>query len=243
MSVNPLVVTIEATHESLAQRLAEARHVGQMTTTAHRERFVRTDAFMSGASRHLAAVEDVLLDAGHQDPETREAADAYLHAARDLEHALALVKARLYGEVHAAHLTWPEVWDGVAHALERHNAQESALVQLVVRALDERESAALAERVYRAELHAPTRAHPYIPHHGRVGHLARRLWALADRFWDTAEGRSVPRLVYKKPREHGHDSLMGQYLLGEPHFDAEAPVFGDRDRTATDGTTANPPPT
>lgn len=228
MFVSPLVVATEATHQSLDQRLTEARDL-RASRSRPRERFARTDAFMAATSRHLAAVEDVLLPVvAHGLPDGHVRVESYLHEARLLEQSLALLKARLYGEQHASHLSWAQVWEEAETALRRHNECERSTVAELDNGLDETSAAALAERIYRAELRAPTRAHPFIPHTGRLGHLARRLWAVADRFWDMVEGRAVPTLVAPPSREHRHDSLMGQYLVGEPHFDADAPLFAPR---------------
>lgn len=225
MNVNRLVVTIDATHQSLQQRLDTAMH-HTTTLSRPRDRYVRTDAFMAATSRHLAAVDEVLLDAvGHRLPDGPEKVKSYLHQARLLEHAIAHLKARLYGEVHAAHLPWSQVWDDVRRELLAHNRLERELVGELAEVLDGAACGALADRVYRAEVKAPTRAHPNIPHSGRVGHLARRLWAIADRFWDTAESRQVPPPVRPHPKEHSDDSLMAQYVMGEPLFDAHAPLF------------------
>jgi hypothetical protein len=120
------------------------------------------------------------------------------------------------------------VWEDVRRELDRHNRLERALVADLV-AGDESRSRAnhdeLADRLYRAELKAPTRAHPYLPHSGLLGRGARRVWAAADRFWDVTEDRTVPQPVRPPSKEHAHDSLVAQYLSGDPHLDAEAPLF------------------
>lgn len=228
MNANRLVVTVEATHQSLQQRLDEATR-GMAPRLSPRERQARTDAFMAATSRHLAAVEEVLMaEAARRMSSGDEVVTDYLPAARHLEQALARLKARLYGEQHVAHLSWSQVWDEVREKLLRHNDAERVFVAELVTFLDDDAAGALADKVYRAELRAPTRAHPYIPHTGFLGHVARRIWSLADRFWDTAEGRVVPRPVPYHPRDHSHDSLVRQYLTGEPLFDASAPVIGPR---------------
>jgi hypothetical protein len=56
--------------------------------------------------------------------------------------------------------------------------------------------------------------------------VTRKVWALADRFWDTAEGRVVPQPV--RPKPHRHDSLVAQYLVADPHFEGDAPVTEHR---------------
>lgn len=228
MSTNRLLVTIDATHRSLQQRLAEATHV-DAARSHPRTRYARTDALLAATCRHLAAVDDALLDvASRRLPHGHERVKVYLEQARLLEHAMALLKARLYGEVHAAYLPWPDVWDVVRRDLARHNEAERTLVEDLAAAVGEAESDVLADKVYRAEVKAPTRAHPYLPHTGRLGHAARRVWSVADHFWDTAEGRVVPRPVSAPSKEHSHDSLVAQYLVGEPLFDADAPLIAHR---------------
>ena len=84
----------------------------------------------------------------------------------------------------------------------------------------------LARRIFDAETHGPTRPHPRSPHTGMLGLVARRVWALADRFWDTAEGRVIPDPVHPAP--HRHDSLIAQYLVADPKFDAKATIVDHR---------------
>lgn len=230
MRSDPLVVTVEATHQSLQQRMDEAVHWSTGQAHAHpRDRQRRTDAFTAATSRHLAAVDEALLPVvRHRVHGGGEAVSRYLHAARELEQALARLKARLYGEQHVAHLGWSEVWADVRRRLLAHDELERDLVDVLASHLHEGEAQALAERVYRAELRAPTRAHPYLPHRGRLGRAARRVWSVADRFWDAAESRSVPPPVRPKPKEHTDDSLVAQYLMGEPLLDAHAPLLAHR---------------
>ncbi len=229
MNPNSLVVTVEATHQSLQQRLDEATHA-RTRPGWPREVTARTDAFMAATSRHLAAVEEVLVPlALRLDPEEREIGQRYLGEARQLEDALTRLKARLYGELHAAYLSWHEVWDDVRRTLERHKEAERELTAHLTETLAAEEAAQLAMRLYRAELKAPTRAHPHLPHTGIPGLLARRIWAVADRFWDTAENRAVPPPVRPHARRRDHESLVSQYLTGEPTLDAQAPVLTHRE--------------
>jgi hypothetical protein len=87
--------------------------------------------------------------------------------------------------------------------------------------------------VFDAETRGPTRPHPYLPHTGFVSLVARRLWAMADRFWDSAEGRVIPQPV--RPVPHRHDSLVSQYLVGDPHFDGSAAFMEHRRRARKRG--------
>jgi hypothetical protein len=236
MNPNVLDVLVEATHESLQQRLDEATRPGEVLAREHR---ARVNAFIAATSRHLAAVDEALLpEVARRLPDGRQRVKEYLHEARLLEQVLVRLKARAYGELHIAHLPWSQMWADVRRQLTGHNAKEQELTRELTAQLDRQGCEKLADRVYRAELRAPTRAHPYLPHTGVLGTAARRVWTVADRFWDTAEGREIPAPVPPQPKDHSHDSLLSQYLVGEPLMDADAPLVTHkkhRRRTATRG--------
>ena len=143
-----------------------------------------------------------------------------VHGARQLELALAGAKAKLYGEAHAVHRHWPEVWLEVEAALAEYVALEDALVAGLAEELDAEELDRLALRMHDLELTAPSRPHPYTRHTGRGGRIARALWAKADRFWDAAEGRIVPEPEHP---HHKPPGLLAQYVLADPRFDLEEP--------------------
>src|SRR6476619_8107767 len=94
----------------------------------------------------------------------------------------------------------------------------------------------LARQMFDVEAHGPTRPHPRSPHTGLLGLAARRMWALADRFWDATEGRVIPEPVHPAP--HRHDSLMAQYLVADPKFDADATIMEHRHGHPKDGCAA-----
>jgi len=218
-----LAQTIEATQRSLEERLHEA--VGAHPDPDRpRDNYRVTDAFTAATSRHLAAIEAVLLArVRHAVPAGDELVREYLHVARSLEHTLALVKGRLYGEAHAIHLEQSDLWERVRAQLTQHNHLERRLVAMLIQHDDPAKLDGLARRVFDAEAHGPTRPHPLSPHTGLRGLVARRFWALADRIWDSAEGRVIPAPV--KPAPHRHDSLIGQYLVADPKFDADATIM------------------
>jgi hypothetical protein len=225
---NPLAMTVAATHRSILERLDEAL-APHHDPGRPRDGQAATDTFLAATSRHLAAVEEVLVDEVRDVVPSHEAlVTDYLEAARDLEQALALVKARLYGEAHAALLGWSDLWRRVRGRLERHNRLENELVLQLGRHGVPDHVDGLARALFEAETRGPTRPHPLVPHRGPLGHLARRVFAVADRFWDTVEGRVIPDPV--KPRPHKHDSLMAQYLVADPKFDDHAAVFEHRHR-------------
>lgn len=220
-----LELTVTATQQSLEERLREA--TGRTTVRGKpRDTYARTDAFLAATSRHLAAVDEVLLPIVRKRlPDGPDRVHEYLQQARHLEVAMVLLKARLYGEAQTVRLPWPRVWRDVRTELEGHNEVERRMVSDLLPNLETEEHSALAHSVYRSEIKAPTRPHPFLPHTGFFGSVARKLWGTADRFWDAAQGRIVPDPVRPPSREHSHDSLMAQWLMAEPHFDQSATVI------------------
>ena len=218
-----LALTIEATQRSLQERLGEAL-LPHSDPHRPRDSHAAIDTFMAATSRHLAAVEAVIVPAVHHEvPDGASLTHEYLHAARALEHTLALLKGRLYGEAHAVHLAWPDLWERAQARLEEHNRLERRLVEGLLEHGEPSELDGMARRLFDAEIRGPTRPHPLLPHTGILGLMARRVWALADRFWDSAEGRVIPEPVH--PAHHKHDSLMAQYLVADPQFDADATIL------------------
>ncbi len=215
-----LRLTVEATQRSIEERLAEAT-LPHDDPQRPRDNYATTDTFMAATSRHLAAVEAVLVGrVRHLGPGGGELCHEYLQAARRLEHTLSLMKGRLYGEAYAVHLAWPDLWRDARDQLSEHNRLELRLVRHLVDHGDPVDVDGLARRIFDAETHGPTRPHPKSPHTGLPGLVARRMWAWADRFWDSAEGRVIPEPV--RPPHHHHDSLLAQYLVADPKFDAHA---------------------
>jgi hypothetical protein len=233
-----LVLTVEATHRSLEQRLREAVRPHR-DPLRPRDHYAATDTFVAATSRHLAAVEATLLDPVRRSvPEGRTEMRDYLHAARRLEQTLSAIKGRLYGNVYAIHLTWPDLWAEARTSLDDHNRLERRMVDDLVRHGDATMLDGLARRLFEAEANGPTRPHPRTPHTGLLGLAARRMWAFADRFWDAAEGRVIPEPVHQAT--HRHDSLLAQYLVADPKFDASASIIEHRRRGAS-GRVGTPP--
>jgi len=221
-----LVMTVEATQRSLEERLAHVVH-RHGTKARARDGYAAADAFLSATSRHLGAVEAALLDAvRHSVPDGHALVHTYLHASKELEATLALIKARLYGEAHSVNLDWRELWSRTRTQLAEHNRLETELVDQLVRHGDPAMVDGLAQRLFEAETRAPTRPHPMLPHLGLLGRLSRRLWARADAFWDAAEGRVIPAPV--RPPARRHDSLVAQYVVADPKFDDHASLLEHR---------------
>lgn len=223
-----LALTIQATQRALEGRLREAQQPHR-DPSRPRDNYAATDTFMAATSRHLGAVETVLLKPVRAAvPGGDETVHEYLHAARQLEHTLVLIKGRLYGEAYAVHLAWPTLWEDARTRLDEHNRVERTMVDQLLEHADQAELDALPRKLFDAETHGPTRPHPVLPHTGLLGLVTRRIWSVADRLWDTAEGRVIPEPV--KPKHHTHDSLLGQYLVADPMFDPDATILEHRHR-------------
>jgi hypothetical protein len=166
--------------------------------------------------------------ARHAVPDGRRLSHEYLSAARELEHALARVRGKLYGQAYLVHLPWASLWAEVSACLDEHNRAETRVVDALLRHVDPVIVDGLARRIFDAEAHGPTRPHPRTPHTGLLASGARRMWSVADRFWDDAQGRIVPEPV--QPQARRHDSLVAQYLVADPHFDASASLVTHRPR-------------
>ena len=221
-----LAMAVQGAHSALEEWIQEAM-APHGDPLRPRDHVAATDAFVASASRHLAATEAVLVpQVRHTVPSAAGLGREYLVAARGLEQALVRIKGKLYGEAHLIHLTWRPLWADARQRLDEHNRQELRLVELLVQHGDPVQVDLLARRMFDIEVHGPTRPHPRTPHTGLLGSAARKMWALADRFWDAAEGRVIPEPIRRQPRRH--DSLTAQYLLADPRFDASASIVSHR---------------
>lgn len=208
------------TLDNLVARLETASAM-VVTPGQPRKAYERIDTFLAVASQHLNAVDAVLLPTARRRlPDGAHVVHDYLHAARELEVSLNHVKARAYGSTFEAGHHWQAVWADVADALVAHRRSELALVDQLGAVLDPGALADLAERLHRAESAAPTRPHPYTPHTGFLGLVARRILHVVDSFWDTAEGRMTPTRV---PPQRKRPGLLAQYFLADPRFDEQKP--------------------
>ena len=184
-----------------------------------RQGYERLDTFLAETSRHLHAVDAALLPPARQDvPDGRSLVHDYLRSAKELEVVLAHVKAHEYGSVYETRYTWAEVWSELDRKLADHQRHEQVLGDLLAQALDEAELERISRRLDAAETTAPSRPHPYTPHTGLLGLVARRVMGVADRFWDAVEGRMYPA---PKPKPKKPPGLVAQYFLGDPRFDEE----------------------
>jgi len=206
------------TQEHLAARLDRARAM-LYTPEQPRKAAEHIDTLLAATAKHLAAIDAVLLPAvRHAIPDGGRLVHDYLHTARELELALAHVKARECGSAYDVGRSWKAVWADLGTAMARQHESERALADHLAPRLDAPALTALADQLHAAAVAAPSRPHPYAPHTGLPGSVARRFLHLVDSFWDTTEGRMVPGPV-RPP--HGPPGRLTQYLLADPRFEEE----------------------
>lgn len=219
--MDTLVPGMRATHAALAHRLAQAADAHPDVDPSHpRDQYPAIDTFLASASRHNAAVIAVVVPAArHRLADGRGRARDFVQQSRRFEQALNQVKAKLYGSSYAVRRSWPSIWADVRREFAVSCEMEQALVEdlAAARRTDDPD---YGEELYHAELHAPTRPHPYIPHQGASGKVARAVALRVDRFWDAAEGRMIPEPLHHHDRSH--DGKLTQYLLADPHLPDEA---------------------
>jgi hypothetical protein len=212
---NGLLSAVRETHDRLVALLAAAREMGVPRGTP-RAAHERIDAFLATACRHLHAVDAVLLPAARRElPDGSTLVHAHLRSVKELEVMLAHVKARQYGSVYETSFAWPRIWSEVETAMTEHRRLEEELCRRMAERLDEARLAELADALSSAEPVGPTRPHPYTPHTGLAGLVARRVMLTADRIWDAFEGRMVPEPEHAPKREPGR---IAQYFLADPRF-------------------------
>lgn len=216
--MDTLVSDTLETHKSLSERLATARGAQPRIDPDHpRDHYPAIDTFLAAASRHNAAVVEVLCPAARKHlPDGADRAREYVERSRSFEAVLNQVKAKLYGSAYAQRGPWSRLWTAVEAELEEVWRLELAL------ATDLAEVDAdvdWSEKLYAAESTAPSRPHPHIPHQGPAGTVARAVARRVDAFWDAAEGRMVPEPAPKRDRDS--EGLLVQYLMADPHLDPE----------------------
>lgn len=216
--MDTLVPGMNATHGVLADRLETAAATRPDPDHA-RDQYPATDTFLASASRHLGGLEAVLVPAVRRRlPDGDQRADQFVAQVKQLEIALQQVKAKLYGSTYAIRRTWDSIWDDVRREFDATWKLEAELGAELDRYPEPDED--LGEQLYRAELRAPTRPHPYVPHEGFKGKVARKLALRIDRFWDSTEGRMIPEPV--RHHDRSHDGKIAQYFLADPHLPDEA---------------------
>ena len=204
---------LESTLQSQHQRIREFADAAEAVAYSADEPRIRhrlSDTFSAVLSRHLAAVDDVLLPAAKSSTAYgRESVRDFVRHVRELEKVLHELKARVYGAA-TADMDWDGLWREIDRHLDDHAQRESALVEQLTASVPALECRELARRLTAATERAPTRPHPYTPHTGWMGRLAHQICRIADGFWDEAEGRVIPHRPTKPPtRPHAYTPHTG----------------------------------
>lgn len=211
---------LESIHHDLGHRLSLASSA-KPDERHPRGHYAAIDTFLAAASRHNAGMVDAIAPLVRDLPDGHDLAHDYIVASREYEEALAQVKAKLYGNTFVINRSWSSIWAEVRREFDAVCGLERRLAEaLGDEPGDGRED--LGTRLHHAELKAPTRPHPFIPHQGFVGHLARLVARRVDQFWDTTEGRMIPEPVRHHDRDH--QGRFTQYLLADPHLEDEPPA-------------------
>src|SRR3954447_14968539 len=126
---------------------------------------LRMDRLLSSLSRHVSAVDEVLVD------EVRNHLGAL--PARELGRDCHLVQLdtatlnrRLHGCAQTVRVSWRAVWSDFEHHLSHLLDTEARVASMLAESLADAELEEIAERLCRAEACAPTRPHPHLPRHG-----------------------------------------------------------------------------
>lgn len=219
--MDALLTDISQSHRLIEERLARARAARSSNDPDQpRDEYPAIDTFLATASRYYTALGQVLVPAARKRlPDGQARAKAFLAQSRQLALSLNQVKAKLYGSVHAVGRSWPALWDDVERELITITPMELALAEDLDRHRRDGDPD-WATELHRAEIKAPTRPHPHLPQQGVAGGVARMLSRRVDAFWDTAEGRMAPEPVVHHDRDT--QGPLTQWLLGDPHLDAQA---------------------
>ncbi|SFB74375.1 hypothetical protein SAMN04487968_101264 [Nocardioides terrae] len=212
-----LIDYVGSTHDDLAARMETARHMQGTRDDPRLERH-RIDDFLGGTSRHLHAIDDVMLPEYAKVPDGKALCHDLTASVKRLEVLLYHVNAHEYGSTIEGHYAWPELWADVEQALGDERRHEEELARRLTERLDDERLAELTGRIQRVEPQEPTRPHPHQPHGGMLGRVSRGVMRRTDAFWDMAQGRIVPEPEHEPKRKPG---LLGQYLLGSPRMGQE----------------------
>jgi len=156
-----------------------------------RESQARVDVFLAASSKHVMAVEAVLVGAARR--EIGDARSRELNrACHRLQLALRTMHARRWGSSTLMRIPWGVIRREVDERLESLLAVEESVSAELDAVLSTDDVAGISDHLEEAELRAPTRPHPYLPRRGLGARMAHRAASRADAFWDGVQGRVLP---------------------------------------------------
>lgn len=185
-------LSLTETAAAAATRLRDLRNARDATSSSLqiRERHGLVDSFLADSSRHVIALQAILVGTARRklgDSSSRELA----RACHQLQLALRAMHARHWGSSQLMGVPWCDIRRSVDESMELLLAAEASVSAQLQALLQPDEVARICGRLADAEMHAPTRPHPYLPHRGIGGRLAHRAAARSDAFWDGVQGRVI----------------------------------------------------
>ena len=184
--------SLTETAAAAASRLHDLRSARDATPLSLqiRERHGRVDSFLAESSRHVITLQAILVGAARRelgDGRSRELA----RACHQLQLALRAMHARRWGSSQLMGVPWRDLRRAVDETMELLLAAEESVSAQLQALLKPDEVERICDRLAEAEMRAPTRPHPYLPHRGIGGRLAHRAAARSDAFWDGVQGRVI----------------------------------------------------
>lgn len=164
-------------HRILVDRLARAKVAHEAADL--RDGYPAVDVFLSAVTRHVTAVNAVLVPAARRKlDDGYELGRAFVEQSRRFELALNQVKAKLHGAAYAQRRTWASLWSDAQREFDHLWELEERLAEELVAARvgTDPDWTTVLNRV---ERYASTRT-PWIPHQGVRAHLARSLTLRPD---------------------------------------------------------------
>jgi len=205
--------SVQRTYDELVERLDAATHVTASPDHSRRG-CPPIDMLCACVSQHLHAVDEVLLPCLPMHADTHD----YRAAEHELSVVITHVQAHELGSSYETGFSWSQVWHDVLDAMAALRREEEMLVARLCEMLDDDELQKMTDEMARKEPHEPTRPHPYLPHTGAGGQMARRVMRVIDGFWDEADGHYVPKPTRPARKKPG---LIAQYFMADPRFDDE----------------------
>lgn len=193
---NSLAETLTSARTALSDQSTDATVTTLPVTLRGHQ--ARLDQLLSSLSRHVHALEDVLVDEVrvHLGPDSARELARVCHL---LQLDTLSLKGRLYGSSQTMRLPWRLLWDEMQIHLGTLLEIEARVASNLAEVLLEADLDVIADRLCDSESRAPTRPHPHIPQRGARGRLARRFIRRADMLWDGLQGCDNPVATLVRP--------------------------------------------
>jgi hypothetical protein len=196
-----------------------------MSSATSRRGHPRLDGFVSCASQHLHAVDQVVVARARR---SEIDVAGFCRAEHQLAVCLEHVRGLEHGSVYERDVTWEEMWGEVGEALDAYRPEEEQLVEAVSASLSAEELTEVGREFAAVERTAPARPHPHLPRRGPLAGVARRVARWSDAFWDTVDNRYTPSATTSPESNppHPEPGPMARYVMGEARIEDEGGEAG-----------------